>query len=152
MEVLKSNCAAADAGVVQAEQGAGGTCQGGGGDEGNQLVLGDVDAHALGGDPVVPDGHDSPAGPAAHQVQHHHQGDHHQHKAHGKGGDAGVARGALGALDDLDAVFAEAQSMDMLLVPSTFRAMCRPFSSQPTSRQLIRSLMISPKARVTMAR
>ena len=41
---------------------------------------------------------------------------------------------------------------DMLLVPSTFRAMCRPFSSQPTSRQLIRSLMISPKARVTMAR
>ncbi|CAN4050034.1 hypothetical protein LEFCBN_LEFCBN_13275, partial [Dysosmobacter welbionis] len=67
-----------DIGVVQAEQGTGGTCQGGRGDEGNQLVLGDVDAYALGGDPVVPDGHDSPAGPAADQIQHHHQGNHHQ--------------------------------------------------------------------------
>ena len=56
----------------------------------------------------LPD-HDSPAGPAADQIQHHHQGNHHQCKAHSKGGDAGVARGALGALDDFDAVFAEAE-------------------------------------------
>ena len=48
--------------------------------------------------------------------------------------------------------FSLSPRLSMLLVPSKFRAMCRPFSSQPTSRQLMMSLMISPKARVTMAR
>ena len=40
----------------------------------------------------------------------------------------------------------------MVSVPLMLKAMWRPLSSQPTSRQLISSLMISPKASVTMAR
>ena len=39
-----------------------------------------------------------------------------------------------------------------LRVPAALNTMCRPFSSWPTIRQLMSSLMISPKASVTMAR
>ena len=38
------------------------------------------------------------------------------------------------------------------LAPVALKMMCRPFSSWPTMRQFMSSLMISPKARVTMAR
>src|SRR5699024_11210759 len=73
-------------GVVHGKQGARRARQGGGGDEGHELVFGDVDAHALGGNAVVPHGHNSPAGAAVHQVKDHKQGDEHQDKAGGKGG------------------------------------------------------------------
>ena len=42
MEVLKSNFVGTDGGVVQAVQRTGSTGQGGGGDEGHHLVLGDI--------------------------------------------------------------------------------------------------------------
>ena len=81
MEVLKSNFSARDGGVVQAIQRAGQPGQGGGGDEGHHLILGDVDAHGLGGDAVVADGHDGAAGAAVDQVQHDEQRDQDQDEA-----------------------------------------------------------------------
>ena len=39
-----------------------------------------------------------------------------------------------------------------VLLPAGLKMKCRPFSSQPMIRQLMSSLMISPKASVTMAR
>lgn len=98
-------------GVIHSEQGAGGTGQGGGGDEGHHLVLGDVEAHALGGDAVIPDSHDGPSGPAVHQVEHHDQGDHHQNKAGGEGGDLLDAADAHGTADDKGAVFGEVRGV-----------------------------------------
>ena len=68
-----------------------------------------MQADALGGDLVVPDGHDGPALAAAHQVQNNEEGYHHQDEARREGGDGLDAHSALSALDDGGAGLAEVQ-------------------------------------------
>lgn len=101
--------AGGEGGHAVAEQGARRPRQGGGGDEGHELVLGDVQPHALGGDAVVPQGHDGPARAAVHQVENDEQSDQNENKARGKGGYLRDAPDAHRALDQHLAPLAQIQ-------------------------------------------
>ena len=57
-----------EVGEVQAIERARGPGQGGRSDKGHELILGDVYAHALGGDTVVAQSHDGASGAAAHEI------------------------------------------------------------------------------------
>ena len=69
-------------------------------DEGDEAVLGDVDAHRLGGDAVVANGHDGAARARVHDVEHHGHGDDHEDDAGQEGRDLLDAHRALRAIDD----------------------------------------------------
>ncbi len=87
-------------GVVQAVQRARHARQERGDHEGLHAEGGDVDAHGLGGNPVVPDGLDGPAFLGIDQVQHHKQGEQDQAEAGGKGGQLLHTGDAHGAAED----------------------------------------------------
>ena len=84
-----------------------GPCQGGGDHEGDHLILGDADAHALGRNAVVPGGHDGPAGAAVDQIKDNCQRHQHQHKPGRKGGDPLGVHHPHGPPDELHAPFAQ---------------------------------------------
>ena len=92
-------------GVVHGIEGAGSASQHGRGDKGGEFELGGADAHALGGNAVVPQGHDGPAGAAVHQVEDHGEGHQYQDKAGGEGRELQIGGDAHGPLENGDTAF-----------------------------------------------
>lgn len=136
---------------VTAEESSSSTGEGSGNHEGDHAVLGDGDAYGLGCNLVIAHGHNGTAGTAANQVEHDHECNHNQDGTGEEGRVRRHARGALGALDDSGAVLEQVQVVDRG-VARDVKDHVQAAESTPTMRQVTISLIISPKAKVTMAR